>query len=94
MIIVLVILLVEEEAPLVSFQSLEIRHSVGNQDQHQPRLSLTLCLDHLNQKYEVRLNIHIDICHPKTINSVGLYINKIWPFPSLYRQMKSTFLQV
>ena len=63
MIIVLVILLVEEEAPLVSFQSLEIRHSVGNQDQNQPRLSLSLRLDHLNQKYQVssgRLNIHID----------------------------------
>ena len=49
MIIVLIILLVEEEAPLVSFQSLEIRHSVGNKDQHQPGLSLTLRLDHLNK---------------------------------------------
>ena len=43
----ILVLLVEEEAPLVSLQSLEIGHGVGDQDEDQPSLAPPLGLDHL-----------------------------------------------
>ena len=43
----ILVLLVEKEAPLVSLESLEIGHGVGDQDQDQPGLAPPLGLDHL-----------------------------------------------
>ena len=45
-------LLIEEEAPLIRLQPLEVRHGVRDQNQHQPSLGLALGLDHLNDEIQ------------------------------------------